>query len=119
MYSTNPRHACSQPIRTPAAALTALCLVHIGFNDETAQLANMSGRDHADLRRLLKKLLAQFEHPDHPDCPRSTQLGKSVRPGTKRAASECSQRGSAPASQQRAERAAVLIANTRSDRIRR
>jgi hypothetical protein len=73
----------------------------------------------ADLRRLLKKLLAQFDHPDHQDCPRSTQLGKRVRPGTNRAASDCSQCGSALASEQRAERAAVLKANTRSDRIRR
>ena len=37
------------------------------MDHETALLANMSDRDHADLRRLLRKLLAQFEHPDHDD----------------------------------------------------
>lgn len=35
------------------------------MDHESALLAGLSDRDHADLQRLLKMLLAQFEHPDH------------------------------------------------------
>ncbi|OPX05337.1 MarR family transcriptional regulator [Mycobacterium sp. AT1] len=35
------------------------------LDHESALLADLSDRDHADLRRLLKTLLARFEHPDH------------------------------------------------------
>jgi DNA-binding MarR family transcriptional regulator len=35
------------------------------MDHESALLADLSDGDHADLRRLLKTLLAHFEHPDH------------------------------------------------------
>lgn len=35
------------------------------MDHESALLADLSDGEHADLRRLLKTLLAHFEHPDH------------------------------------------------------
>jgi len=48
------------------------------MDHESLLLAPLSDRDHADLKRLLKKLLSHFESPDHDDTavPAAKKSGK-------------------------------------------
>jgi DNA-binding MarR family transcriptional regulator len=47
------------------------------MDHENALLSELSAGDHADLRRLLKTLLAHFEHPEHDgDAPQAPKKKK-------------------------------------------